>query len=209
MAQKAPKVSQCGSKSTDNDNNSNQSNKTTTTLTEIAQDTKVQDINSKENNDKSNDTNENKSNESNNVKRHKLKSTDNEKDSNQSEKVTATLNKISQSTNLENVNVNTNISTKNEKTEKTVNCDALLKSIIVQHTEFKSEYNNVIDLNSLLKSLSSSNQAHNALKKRFRKRHVIYDKQSDIIHFKSVQFENNYTLKMSLKSSNKQSIQSS
>ena len=217
MAQKAPKISQCGSemtkhtsKSTDNHNNCNQFNKATT-LTKIEQDTKVEDIDSKESNEKPNvDKNENKNNESVNVKRQESKSTDKENDSNQREKTTVTLNKVSQSTNVENVNSNT--STKNKKTEKTENTvksDQVLNSIIVQHSTFKSEYNNVIDLNPLLKALSSSNQAHNVLKKEFRKRHVIYDKQTDIFHFKCSKFENNYKFKMSLKLSNKQSIESS
>ena len=83
--------------------------KTTTILNKTPQDTKVED--SKQNNNENTDktekkNNTNKSNES--VKRDESKSTYNENDSihiyniNQTGNITPTLNKISQSTNVEN-----------------------------------------------------------------------------------------------------------
>ena len=216
MAQEAPKKSQNSSdmlkhasQSTENDNNSNQRTKTTTTLTlsKIPQNTAIED--SKENNEKKNDnieskSNANKSNE--NVIEDVLKPTYKEKTSNENEKRTDTLKKISQCTKDKNVVINDNIDTNNN--EKNVNSDQVLNSIIVKHSEFKSK--KVIDLNPLLKALSSSNQAHNVLRTEFRKKHVIYDKQTDSVDFKAKKFTHNYKLKMSLESNNnKQGIKSS
>ena len=216
MAQEAPKKSQNSSdmlkhasQSTENDNNSNQRTKTTTTLTlsKIPQNTAIED--SKENNEKKNDnieskSNANKSNE--NVIEDVLKPTYKEKTSNENEKRIDTLKKISPCTKDKNVVINDNIDTNNN--EKNVNSDQVLNSIIVKHSEFKSK--KVIDLNPLLKALSSSNQAHNVLRTEFRKKHVIYDKQTDSVDFKAKKFTHNYKLKMSLESNNnKQGIKSS
>ena len=209
MAQEAPKVSQTSSefeilqhtsKSTDNDNNSNQCRETSSN--KIPQDTHTAVEDSKESNEKKNDKNENKSNE--NVKRDESKSPSKQNHCNQTGKIRDldTLNKIPQSTNVTNVNNNIE-----KNSEEKINSDQVLNSIIVKHSEFEGY--DVIDLNPLLKALSSSNQAHHVLKTEFHKRYLIYDKQTDILHLKSTQFQNNYKLKMSLKSSDKTSIQSS
>lgn len=136
------------------------------------------------------------------IERDESKSMNSENDSNQPGKTTVAPSQISQPGKVEH---DKNNKDKNIETKR--NCDQVLHSIINKHTEFEDD--SPIDLNQVLKPLSSSQDLLPMLKKFIHKRRMTYDKDNDTITINCNSFEYKYKLKTLVKSRNSNSFQSS
>ena len=130
---------------------------------------------------------------------HASKSTDNDKNNVDIQTETTQATKIDHNENNLIKNVN--------KEEKKSDDYEKLHSIIIKHAEFESW--DPIDLNAILKPLSSAQETVKIFKKFISKRHITHDKQTDVITLNDEMFEYKYKLTMLLKSNNKSDIQTS